>query len=821
MRKTRTTFLLWLLPCLFALVILSVPACTWSGPLPFFPTPSPTASLTPTLPPPTPTPTPTATPIPTPTPVPAVRIETGDHAILNGDWETALSEYQAAWDSSGQQASPNPDIQAAALLGIGRTYYLSGEYASALDYLRMLTDQFSGSEHRAAGYFFLGETYAALSRYAEAADAYQQYLMLRPGLIDAHIFELRGNALFAAGDYPGALNEYQAALQSPQLGDTSELQVKLARTYAITGDYATALVMYNDIYNRTSSDYLKAQIDLLLGQTYTAIGQVEQANAAYLDAITNYPLAYDSYTALVALVEAGYPVNELDRGLVDYFAGQDSVALAAFDRYLQSGPVEPATAYYYKGQTLSRMGDFAGAIAQWDQVISNHVYSGVWANAWEQKAYTQWYFLDMYAEAEKTLLDFVSTSPGHPRAAEFLFDAARVAERNNDLEHAAQLWERVAAEYPASDYAFRSLFLAGISRYRNGDYNGAQVVFIRLQEIAANITQRSMAYFWTAKCQAAAGDDTAARSSLEQASLADPTGYYSERARDMLAGRAPFTPPQMYDIAIDRFSERQEADAWMRSTFSLLPEHDFSGLGPLAGDERLVRGAEFWQLGLYPEARDEFESLRVSVQDDPASTYRLANYFEEIGLYRSAILAARRVLTLAGMDDAETMNAPVHFNHLRYGTYFSDLIIPAAQAYDIHPLLIFSIVRQESFFESIASSSAAARGLMQIIPATGQDIANRAGWPPGYTADDLYRPLVSITFGVDYLNDQRGYLDGDLYGALAAYNGGPGNSSAWKELAPSDPDLFLEVVRYDETRTYIMSIYEMFTIYRRLYDRTP
>ena len=110
---------------------------------------------------------------------------------------------------------------------------------------------------------------------------------------------------------------------------------------------------------------------------------------------------------------------------------------------------------------------------------------------------------------------------------------------------------------------------------------------------------------------------------------------------------------------------------------------------------------------------------------------------------------------------------------------------------------------------------------MQIIPSTGASIAAQAGWPENYTADELYRPKVSITFGADYLSDQRDYFDGDLYVALAAYNGGPGNAAIWKELAGDDPDIFLEVIRFDETRRYIRGVYELFSIYRSLYDRTP
>jgi len=248
---------------------------------------------------------------------------------------------------------------------------------------------------------------------------------------------------------------------------------------------------------------------------------------------------------------------------------------------------------------------------------------------------------------------------------------------------------------------------------------------------------------------------------------------------------------------------------------------DLSNPGPLENDLRFQRGNELWALGLYEEARLEFEDLRISVESDPANTYRLANHLAEIGLYRSSILAARHILDLAGMDDSGTMSAPIYFNHLRFGTYFRDLVIKNAREYDLHPLFLFSVIRQESLFEGFVRSPADARGLMQVIPSTGQEIATNLGWPVGYTEADLYRPIVSINYGSYYLWRQIDYLDGDIFAALAAYNGGPGNSAAWKALADDDPELFLEVIRYSETRDYIRVIYEVFNIYRNIYNRPP
>ena len=64
-------------------------------------------------------------------------------------------------------------------------------------------------------------------------------------------------------------------------------------------------------------------------------------------------------------------------------------------------------------------------------------------------------------------------------------------------------------------------------------------------------------------------DPASAQTSWQQAVQKDPTGYYSERARDLLINRAPFAACPVFDLAVDLGSEKQEAIAWMRKTFNL------------------------------------------------------------------------------------------------------------------------------------------------------------------------------------------------------------------------------------------------------------
>ena len=134
------------------------------------------------------------------------------------------------------------------------------------------------------------------------------------------------------------------------------------------------------------------------------------------------------------------------------------------------------------------------------------------------------------------------------------------------------------------------------------------------------------------------------------------------------------------------------------------------------------------------------------------------------------------------------------------------------------PLFLTSVVRQESLFEGFVRSSVGARGLMQIMPATAETIVQSLNYPPNYTPEDLYRPMVNVTLGADYLETNLNGLNGDIFAALAAYNAGPGNAAIWQQLANGDPDLLVEVVRFAETRDYIRSIYEIYSIYKGLYS---
>jgi soluble lytic murein transglycosylase len=746
--------------------------------------------------------------------MPEALLEAAEQALFNGDWDRALEEYQVALEQA-----VDPADQTAAYMGLGATLLQEGRYPEAVEKFDASLADDADSEQQAQAYFLRAQAKEALDLHTEAAQDYEAYLRLRPNLIDAYVHARRGEAFYAAGDYPAAIEAYQAALEAPQLDEGLAYKLDLARALSASGDHAGALAKYEEVYQASSDEEQQALVDYLMGQAYTKLGQTEQAFERYLDAVEKFPRSYNTYLGLVELVENGVAVDELARGIVDYYAEQYAVALAAFERYLYAVPEDhDGRVHYYKGLTLRAMGEYESAIEAWEELIDEHPDDVLWDEGWEQKAYTQWAYLDEYSLAAETLLDFVAAAPDHLRAGEFLFDAARVMERDEDLEAAAEVWERVATEYPDGEWAYQALFLAGISHFRLGHGQEAADIFQRVLEFAADSYDRSAAYLWIGKSHQILGDAEAAEAAWSVALQADPFGYYSLRAEDLLAGREPFKTVGVADFTTDVEEERRKAEEWMRATFTITGPEPLTELDPeLAADPRMIRGQELWRLGLYGQAKAEFEALRFSIEDDAEATYRLMHKLLDLGLYQPAIYASKHILDLAGMQESQTWHAPAYFNHIRFGPYFGELILPEALEQGFDGLFLLSVARQESLFEGFATSYAAARGLMQIIPSTGQEIADKLGWPPDYDQDDLYRPLVSVRLGAHYLAEQRDRFNGDLYATLAAYNAGPGNGLAWKALAPDDPDLFLEIVRLGQPQTYIRVIYWAYRHYCDLY----
>ncbi|OYW05572.1 MAG: lytic transglycosylase, partial [Acidiphilium sp. 37-67-22] len=138
---------------------------------------------------------------------------------------------------------------------------------------------------------------------------------------------------------------------------------------------------------------------------------------------------------------------------------------------------------------------------------------------------------------------------------------------------------------------------------------------------------------------------------------------------------------------------------------------------------------------------------------------------------------------------------------------------------------ILSLIRQESSFDPRVVSPSGAAGLMQLMPGTARQVAQRSGLalPPGALLDD---PSRNIALGSAYFAHLLQRFGDCLPLAIAAYNGGPGNVTKWI-AANGDPRMpkaeggvdlvtWIEEIPFGETRNYVERVTEGIVIYRAL-----
>lgn len=160
-----------------------------------------------------------------------------------------------------------------------------------------------------------------------------------------------------------------------------------------------------------------------------------------------------------------------------------------------------------------------------------------------------------------------------------------------------------------------------------------------------------------------------------------------------------------------------------------------------------------------------------------------------------------------------------HLLYQQYPLRYEDEITEYAHLFDLEPWHVSAVVRCESSFNPQATSSVGARGLMQIMPETGEWIAHKLDEDATYTDDSLYEPDVSLRYGCWYLNWLMKRYSGDRTLATAAYHAGHGKVDQWLKDPEVSPDgTTLSVIPYASTSTYVRRVMTACEKYQELYD---
>jgi soluble lytic murein transglycosylase len=241
---------------------------------------------------------------------------------------------------------------------------------------------------------------------------------------------------------------------------------------------------------------------------------------------------------------------------------------------------------------------------------------------------------------------------------------------------------------------------------------------------------------------------------------------------------------------------------------------DESTIASLARRKDLQRARELFLVGLDSRGRSEWSAAIASLSD--ADKIQAAVLAHRWGWHSRAIATAA---SAGHYDDLA----------LRYPLPFRQSFEKHATAASIPTTWALGIARSESLFMRDVRSRAGAIGLMQLMPATGRQMAreNKLAYAG---ADTLTDPHLNILLGTSYLGSMVARYDGNHVLATAAYNAGPHRVDRWlPESSVVDARIWIETIPFNETRKYVRRVLAAETIFhwrltgemRRLSDRLP
>ncbi|MCC7020342.1 MAG: lytic transglycosylase domain-containing protein [Ardenticatenales bacterium] len=620
---------------------------------------------------------------------------------------------------------------------------------------------------------------------ADAADAYARFAAAVPVLADQAALGA-GGALSRAGDDASAAAAFATAAAGAGDGATAVLaRIQLGNARLSQGRADLARAAYADALDHVEDDGSRAQAMAGLVAAELAAGDGKAAVALRLRLVRELPGSAPAAVALERLRDAGVAVTAQEEAAVYRAQGDTARADALLD------------------------GAVVGTSAGTSAVAADEA---AWLDARAREAEGR------YVEAAAAFASLATDHPASKRVAEALWRRAWLAlvgEAGGDAEAVASL-DALAARRPDDARAGEAGVLAGIVLWQAGRGGEAAARWREAAaraEAAGRLVDAARAHFWLGK--AAGGVDEAqahwqrtieldplgdgAARIVELGRRADDGGSHDASLAGGAAGRSLGSAETQW---LSTWMTGVDAPGWQAAQQAAATRFD------------VVRGAAWLALGERPRALAAWRAaIRSAAPGDRLAIARIAL---GLGVPSIASSAAEQVLTAAPAGARAA--APVAVLELAYPLPWRDELAAAAAEHAVPADLLAALVRQESRWEPTARSGAGARGLTQVMPATGHGIAGSLG-VAGFSEEQLDDPALALRFGAQYLGVQLRRFDGQEAVALAAYNAGPGNAAGWWAAAGGDVDVFMARIPFPETRRYVRGVIAAEGVIRRLGGR--
>ena len=362
-----------------------------------------------------------------------------------------------------------------------------------------------------------------------------------------------------------------------------------------------------------------------------------------------------------------------------------------------------------------------------------------------------------------------------------------LADEEENFEEALRTLRHLRQLVPTDTTGAKHLWQLGWKDFEARNYSGAIGLWGELAALYPESSYSRSGHYWSGRSYEALGQGPRATSIYQRISSAGSTDYYRHHALARL----------------EKTGAEAEAAPALPTT-------------PWPEDPVLNRAEWLHELGLDNLALLELESLETQA-DRQAHCGLEAKVLAGLGRRRDSIQSL--VCAFPALGKSHQSSVPEDAQRLYYPLDFHEVIARRARERDLSPNLVFAMIRQESAFDIAAKSRAGARGLMQMMPATGRELAGCLGLR--YSTDRLSDPDYNIRLGTLYIRQVLDMFDGNVELALAGYNGGPYRIKRLWRQAGADPELdrFIDGLSLDETKTYVKRIVLFSNSYRHLYNQ--
>ena len=382
--------------------------------------------------------------------------------------------------------------------------------------------------------------------------------------------------------------------------------------------------------------------------------------------------------------------------------------------------------------------------------------------------------------------------------AEELNSIARSTYAVGKWKEAQKYYEKLLKEYAGTEESREALYRLGLIGVRTEKFSEARGHFERLLVIPNTDEYELRARYWlwrSLQKLKTEGAEDMAKTVYERF----PLSYYGLRAQaELNKGKVSALKIQSNDspklkLSVDLLDTEKEA---------------------------LQRLNDLLEIGWFEEAQEEIAQL------PPAATSELKIFLARKWLEAGHDLNA--IILVNDVWDASPEYIDEPLVKLAYPRALLPLVKEVAEQKGVDPIVVLSLIRQESAFNKEAVSRSGALGLMQLIPPTAREVAQELGEKRLELPKDMFQPKKNIQFGTHYIHKMMEEFDHHLPLSFAAYNAGPHRLKKWLESRDIKPEktiqpleeLWVEELPWAETRFYVKAILRNILIYRYL-DQGP